>query len=205
MPEYNPDVELAPKRCPKCRGIHPRTPEFWSRNKQARDGLCCYCKLCDSKLRAVYYEANLEIERERDRIYRENNRDKRREYNRRYCENNPEKRRESNKKYAKANPDKMLAKVQRRDARLRDLPHNLTETQYANTLAYYNNACAYCGIPQSELDYTLHREHILPLTRGGGYTRDNIVPACKPCNDRKWIRTPEEAGMKLLKPWPPVA
>lgn len=56
--------------------------------------------------------------------------------------------------------------------------------------------CAYCGkvLPASELE----REHVLPYSRGGRDTWMNVVAACRPCNQRKANRTPEEAHMPLM-------
>jgi 5-methylcytosine-specific restriction endonuclease McrA len=51
--------------------------------------------------------------------------------------------------------------------------------------------CAYCG----ETDKPLQRDCVLPLSRGGRYTLDNIAPACASCNASKcneevtgWLR-----------------
>lgn len=57
-------------------------------------------------------------------------------------------------------------------------------------------ACAYCGERFHERE--LQCEHIVPESRGGGWTWMNLVTACGPCNGRKADRTPEEAGMPLL-------
>jgi hypothetical protein len=54
------------------------------------------------------------------------------------------------------------------------------------------HACQYCG-RRGEL--TL--DHVMPQSRGGPDTWENLVSACQPCNQRKANRTPEEAGMKL--------
>lgn len=51
-------------------------------------------------------------------------------------------------------------------------------------------ACQYCGARQ-ELTF----DHIIPRSRGGRTTWENIVTACAPCNLRKGGRTPHEAGM----------
>ena len=51
-------------------------------------------------------------------------------------------------------------------------------------------ACQYCGCAQ---DLTF--DHIIPRSRGGRTTWENIVTACAPCNLRKGGRTPREAGM----------
>lgn len=56
--------------------------------------------------------------------------------------------------------------------------------------------CAYCG--QSVGEAALQAEHIMPASRGGAWSRINLVAACAACNGRKAARTPEEAGMPLL-------
>ena len=45
----------------------------------------------------------------------------------------------------------------------------------------------------------LHQEHFIPLSKGGEYTHNNIIPACKSCNSSKqdtdffeWYPTYEE-------------
>jgi len=43
-------------------------------------------------------------------------------------------------------------------------------------------------------------DHVVPLSRGGGTTWENCVLAHRPVNHRKGARTPEEAGLQLLKP-----
>lgn len=57
--------------------------------------------------------------------------------------------------------------------------------------------CQYCGErkPESALNY----DHVLPRTRGGKTVWENIVTSCYPCNFRKGSRTPEEAGLTLLR------
>ncbi len=51
---------------------------------------------------------------------------------------------------------------------------------------------AKCGIDQLTYD------HVIPRSRGGRTTWDNIVSCCYLCNAKKANRTPSEAGMKLL-------
>jgi 5-methylcytosine-specific restriction endonuclease McrA len=217
MTEYDPGITLPPKQCHGCRKTYERTPEFWYRNKSNTDGLEYSCRQCSLAGTKRYQRSNPDKVHARNRAPRKRNIIKARERQRRYYARHKNRVHEKGRLYHIAHPDKALkrnqrwrllnpeaarAARQRRYARLRGLPHDLTTAQYAETLAYYNHACAYCGIPQCKLGHTLHREHILPLSRGGGYIRDNIVPACKPCNDHKHDKTPEEAGMKLLKPWP---
>ena len=56
--------------------------------------------------------------------------------------------------------------------------------------------CGYCGgcFPEAELTI----EHVRPESRGGANTWENVVTACRSCNQRKGNRTPEQAGMPLL-------
>ena len=55
-----------------------------------------------------------------------------------------------------------------------------------------NYTCRYCG---SKENLTL--DHVIPQSKGGEDSIDNLVTACKSCNSRKKDRTPEEAGMTL--------
>jgi hypothetical protein len=45
----------------------------------------------------------------------------------------------------------------------------------------------------------LNYDHVVPRKQGGQTTWTNIVTACYPCNENKAGRTPEQAGMKLLR------
>ena len=56
--------------------------------------------------------------------------------------------------------------------------------------------CQYCGARGTPFDLTL--DHILPRSRGGRSEPENLCAACKPCNQRKGDRTPDEARMPLL-------
>lgn len=59
-----------------------------------------------------------------------------------------------------------------------------------------NFTCAYCGFKGGRR--SLNFDHVLPRSRGGKTTWENIVSSCIPCNGKKRNRTPEEAGMKLI-------
>jgi len=61
-------------------------------------------------------------------------------------------------------------------------------------------ACQYCGKEGRQL--TL--DHVIPRYQGGEHTWENVISACIPCNRRKAGRTPEQAGMRLIRrPSPP--
>ncbi len=57
------------------------------------------------------------------------------------------------------------------------------------------HTCQYCGKETRQL--TL--DHVVPRYRGGEHTWENVVSACVPCNRRKAGRTPQEAGMRLIR------
>jgi hypothetical protein len=42
-------------------------------------------------------------------------------------------------------------------------------------------------------------DHVMPRSKGGKTTWTNIATCCVDCNSRKGGRTPEQAGMRLLK------
>lgn len=57
------------------------------------------------------------------------------------------------------------------------------------------HTCQYCGKETRQL--TL--DHVIPRYRDGQHTWENVVSACVPCNRRKAGRTPQEAGMRLIR------
>lgn len=78
----------------------------------------------------------------------------------------------------------------------------------ANIYLRDRNRCQYCG--RRGAPEALNIDHIVPRSRGGRSTWENVVVACVPCNLRKGDRTPEEAGMQVRRPprrprWHPAA
>ena len=63
-------------------------------------------------------------------------------------------------------------------------------------LARDNYTCQYCNTMPPRQKLTL--DHVLPRSRGGKTTWENVVTACQKCNGRKGSRTPPEANMKLI-------
>jgi 5-methylcytosine-specific restriction endonuclease McrA len=57
--------------------------------------------------------------------------------------------------------------------------------------------CQYCG--QMKAPGELNLDHVLPRSRGGATTWENIVTSCYTCNQKKAGRTPEEASMKIAR------
>lgn len=64
--------------------------------------------------------------------------------------------------------------------------------------------CQYCGISQPTPDLTF--DHVVPRSRGGVTSWDNVVTACSACNMRKGSLSLRESGLHLHKvPWRPTS
>jgi 5-methylcytosine-specific restriction endonuclease McrA len=78
------------------------------------------------------------------------------------------------------------------------LPRVEVKLNRRNLYARDQNRCQYCGkrFPTSELSL----DHVVPRSRGGTNSWENIVCACLRCNIKKGGRVPEEAHMRLITP-----
>ena len=76
--------------------------------------------------------------------------------------------------------------------------------QVTNTFLFARDGyrCMYCHRGQHDLRSRecLTRDHVVPLSRGGGNEWGNCVTACSSCNTRKGNRLPSECGMHPLVP-----
>mgnify|MGYP001453090743 CR=1 FL=1 len=77
------------------------------------------------------------------------------------------------------------------------VPRNSVKFNRRNIFLRDGHRCQYCGKRYSSPRLSL--DHVLPKSRGGTDTWENIVCACLKCNVDKGGRTPAEAGMKLLQ------
>ncbi|MCD6082939.1 HNH endonuclease, partial [Candidatus Aerophobetes bacterium] len=59
------------------------------------------------------------------------------------------------------------------------------------------NTCQYCG--KTFRPEELNIDHVVPLSRGGKDTWENVVCSCISCNLRKGNKTLKEAGMRLIR------
>lgn len=79
----------------------------------------------------------------------------------------------------------------------RHIPRQSRALSRRNILLRDRNTCQFCGqvFPASEL--TL--DHVTPRSRGGQTSWENLVACCHRCNNIKGDRTPEEAGLGLIR------
>ena len=75
--------------------------------------------------------------------------------------------------------------------------HYFSAATKRNVLIRDGFKCAYCG--RRLTMHTVTKDHIQPTSRGGRDVLSNVVASCFQCNGRKADRTPEEAGMTLLR------
>lgn len=83
------------------------------------------------------------------------------------------------------------------------IPRNIVKFNRKNVFLRDNHQCQYCGntFPHNSLSL----DHVMPRSRGGETSWENIVSACLKCNVRKGGRTPTEANMNLTtRPSKPV-
>lgn len=81
--------------------------------------------------------------------------------------------------------------ARRRKRRMDAVEHDLSPEQWTALQEAWGGGCAYCGATGTPLQ----RDCVLPISRGGRYTLDNIAPACGSCNASKcndevtgWLR-----------------
>ena len=89
-----------------------------------------------------------------------------------------------------ANGIRGVRAARRRQRRMERVEHDLDVVQWSALQAAWGG-CAYCGMS----DGPLQRDCVLAISRGGRYTLDNVVPACRSCNASKcntevtaWLR-----------------
>lgn len=66
-------------------------------------------------------------------------------------------------------------------ARKNKCESTLTKAEYQECLNYFNYADAYTGLPMK----TESQDHVIPLSKGGGYTKKNIIPCDRAINASK--------------------
>lgn len=142
------------------------------------------------------------------RRYRENHRELYREAAKRYRQNHPDRAKASYDKYAANNPDYLArkrkrnyqnsyaknpsyysSKVAKRRAKLRVIEGSFTTAEITELYENQGGVCFYCFEP---LGRDFHRDHYVPLSRGGNNYISNIVLSCEACNLSKADKLPSE-------------
>jgi 5-methylcytosine-specific restriction endonuclease McrA len=151
---------VSSKVCNRC-GIEKPAAMF-HRQTAAKDGLTTYCIECSKSRASTYYTAN------REKMIR-------RAWVRQRA--NPEAARAA--RIATRNNER----VKRAGA-----TGSFTAEEWRDLLDYYCHRCAYCLRPENEAGL-MTSDHMVPLSRGGAGSIDNIAPACERCNGSKRDKT----------------
>ena len=177
-------------------------------NKEIDGKNYSYCKSCDVKRAVEYRQNNKEQIKEYKKEYQQNNKEKLKEYKKEYHKNNKEQilerkkeyyqdnkeqLKEYQKEYRKNNPHKAREKDRKRRALKKANVHEpYTEDQVLET---YGTNCHICkedidlsasrssGAPGWEQG--LHLDHVIPLSKGGPDSLNNVKPAHGLCNLQK--------------------
>lgn len=79
----------------------------------------------------------------------------------------------------------------------RRIPRQMRAISRKNILMRDQHTCQYCNREFGAAELTL--DHVVPRSRGGSNTWENLVACCLRCNNRKGDRLPHEAAMNLRR------
>jgi len=130
-----------------------------------------------------YQKENPEKAREKSQLYRKRHPERIKEYGDEYRATNRAVLCERTSKYAKAHPDRMRENTRRRRALKLKAAGSFTDSEFIDLCEQYNWICLCC-----KEEKPLAADHIVPLSRGGRDSIDNIQPLCKSCNSKKSAR-----------------
>lgn len=181
------------KTCSKCGVVKP-VSEF-HKDCSCADGLHYWCKTCHQVHDQAYYETNRETLLVQHAEYRVTDAGK--VVDKRYKQSDRGKAvgQAATRRYNQTAPSR--ATISRRNAKRRALKAQAVSAlplEDFATLETQHPVCAYCGrefIAGHRL-YKRTLDHIVPLSRGGQHTLDNLVFAHKRCNSQKGTKLPEE-------------
>ena len=113
--------------------------------------------------------------------------------NRRYKTENAERLAPINRarvrQWQKDNPEGVLKNIHARRARKKSASGSHTADQIIELLHRQNHRCAGCGI---SIKQKRHLDHVMPLSRGGSNSIENLQWLCQPCNNKKHAKDPIE-------------
>lgn len=177
----------ATRKCFRCKQVLPIV-EFVFLNND--------CRRCHAYYRRNKWTASIEFrikEKERRKKfvkenkewlkqYRKDNAEKFVMYEKNYDRKYPERRKEIRKRWAKQHPDKSLEQSNRRRARKRNAPV-VEKIDRGAIIARDKSICHICQRKVAPKDMSL--DHLIPLSKGGSHTAQNLAVAHLSCNSRR--------------------
>lgn len=172
------------RTCKICGETKPETAEFFKPSDHCRGGLRPRCRDCINAHQREYVKVNWEDIKVRRRTNPNTVANKKAsDLAYRFTPSGSASKAASRAKYAASDAGKMAFRLSqhRRRARLAEVRNDLTAEDWYAILAKFRRECAYCGATGD-----LFQEHVWPISKGGPNTAGNVVPACRPCNSRKF-------------------
>lgn len=142
-----------------------------------------------------HYQNNKERHLEQSRRWHESNPEKVRRSQRDYYYRNKETRLENRRRWARQNPDKVAQQNETR--RAREAGVAVEEIDYKRIYIRDHDICYLCGgkVKKSER----HLDHVIPLSRGGAHSEDNIRVTHARCNLKKGTKLVEELDWEAFR------
>lgn len=175
----NPHLNKS-KVCCRCKLKKP-SGEFY-KNKSTKDGLQKECKVCHSESQKKWQSENREKANEIARRY---NNGSRKDYVKKHLQKIKIYLSEYGKEWRAKNKDKCRNYKTDRRGRISKVGGSFTEKDFQDLCNKYGNKCLCCGI----YDEKLHADHVVPISKGGSNSIENIQPLCKTCNLQKSTKT----------------
>ena len=149
------------KRCARCK--ETKSILDFGKDRRNKDGLNIYCKVCKKQYndeqreyRLAYYETYHKEHRKEEQFY--------------------------SKTYRKDHPENIRKIQANYRSKLKANGGIITEKEIDSCLNFFNEECAYSGVPLSS-DY--HLDHVVPVSKDGKNVIHNLVPCLPTINLRK--------------------
>ncbi len=178
------------KYCVRCFEIK-RLSHFY-KSAKAKDGHKPYCKECGKAYSLQWIRENQEENQRKAALWYEANKLQALAGAKAYAAKHPERTRSAKRKYSRTHPEVGRSAVHRRRARIRGA---ITEKFLDEEIYERDNwICQLCGEAiDSKAEKSSSRkkslDHIVPISKGGSHTRDNVQAAHLDCNIRKGNKT----------------
>lgn len=171
------------KRCIECKQEFPATLKYFYKRQGAKDGLRNNCKSCQRDKSSNWKKANPEKHKELLAAWRKAN---------------PGRQKELHAAWKKANPDRLREINRKKHAKKLGIKH--VDWSEKELFERYGTNCYICN---DAIDFTAPKkgpgyeksswpDHVIPVSRGGSNTIENVRPCHAKCNKSKKDKTYDE-------------
>lgn len=176
------DMFSITKKCTKC-GVKKTIGDFYT-DKTGKDGVRSVCKVCHNLDIKSRIEGNpqkyTKLKSKAQKKWRDSKLEERREKGREYARAHTDQKREADKRRYWENLEASRNKERMKAHRRRVSGDVWTLEEENQLITDYGFRCVYCNKKKKRKDLTL--DHVIPITKGGTNSIENLVPACCFCN-----------------------